>query len=246
MERLQKVIAQAGIASRRKAEKLIEDGRVQVNDKTVVELGTKVRPGKDKVTVDGVPLDREAPVYYLFYKPRKVLSAANDDRGRTTVVDYFPEVKERIFPVGRLDYETSGLMILTNDGEFANELMHPKNRVPKTYIAKVKGKPSPQQLKQLERGIELEDGKTAPAKVKFKTGDKKKDTSIIEVVMHEGKNRQVRRMFEAIDHEIVKLKREQYAFLTLDGLNAGESRPLKPIEVQQLRESAVTKPSKKS
>ncbi|MFC5714153.1 pseudouridine synthase [Thalassorhabdus alkalitolerans] len=240
MERLQKVIANAGVTSRRKAEDLIKEGRVEVNGKKVTELGTKVTPNKDEVRVDGIPIDKEEPVYYVLYKPKQVISAVNDDKGRKVVTDFLPEVEQRIFPVGRLDYDTSGLLLLTNDGEFANLLTHPKNKVNKTYIVKVEGKPSKDALTQLARGIQLEDGKTAPAKVKFQSGNKKRNTSIIEITIHEGKNRQVRRMFEAIGHPVLKLKREKYGFLTLEGMEPGEARALKPIEVKKLRELAVT------
>ncbi len=237
MERLQKVIAQAGVASRRKAEELIIQGRVKVNGKVVTELGSKVTPRKDKVEVDGVPLDRQESVYYLLYKPTGVISSVSDDKGRKVVTDFFG-AEHRLFPIGRLDYDTSGLLLLTNDGEFANLLMHPKYKLTKTYVAKVKGIPSRDKLKQLEKGIMLEDGKTAPAKLKFISGNPKNETSIIEISIHEGRNRQVRRMFEAIGHPVVKLKREMYGFLTLSGLNPGEARTLKPHEIKQLRELA--------
>ncbi|KMK76497.1 pseudouridine synthase [Alkalihalobacillus pseudalcaliphilus] len=242
MERLQKVIAQAGITSRRKAEELIIEGKVTVNGKKVTELGVKVTPNKDKIEVNGIPIDREEPTYHLLYKPTSVISSVTDDKGRKVVTDFI-ETEARLFPVGRLDYDTSGLILLTNDGELANQLMHPKFHIDKVYVAKVKGIPKREELKRLADGIRLEDGKTAPAKVKLISMDKKKQTSIIQLTIHEGRNRQVRRMFEAINYPIMKLKREQYSFLTLQGLNPGESRPLKPIEVKKLKEVAVTKPS---
>jgi len=237
MERLQKAIAHAGVASRRKAEEMIKEGKVTVNGEVVKELGVKVG-SHDKVEVNGIPLQREAPVYFLLYKPRGVISSAEDDKGRTTVVDYFENVQERIYPVGRLDYDTSGLLLLTNDGEFANVLTHPKYEVDKVYIAKVKGIPTRQQIKQLERGVMLEDGKTAPAKAKLVSLDKKKQTAIVELIIHEGRNRQVRRMLDSIGHPVLKLRRERYGFLTLHGLNAGESRELTTHEVKQLRAHA--------
>lgn len=228
MERLQKVIAQSGITSRRKAEELITEGKVKVNGTVVRELGTKVT-GRDRIEVNGVQIEREHPVYFLMYKPSGVITAVSDDKGRKVVTDYFQEiVEERIFPVGRLDYDTSGALIMTNDGTFANELMHPKYKVDKTYIAKIKGIPEREAMKKLERGIMLEDGKTAPARVKFLSGDKKKQTAIIELTIHEGRNRQVRRMLEAIGHPVLKLKRERYAFLDVKGLNPGEFRELTP------------------
>ncbi|HZG73168.1 MAG TPA: pseudouridine synthase [Chondromyces sp.] len=239
MERLQKVIAQAGFASRRKAEQLIIEGKVTVNGKVVRELGTKVSLS-DKVEVEGVPVEGEEKVYFLFYKPRGVISAVTDDKERKVVTDFFPEIEQRIYPVGRLDYDTSGLLLLTNDGEFANLLTHPRYEIDKSYVARVKGIVPRHLLKQLEKGIKLEDGMTAPAKAKVLSVDKRKDRSIIELTIHEGRNRQVRRMFEAIGHQVQKLRRERFAFLTLSGLNAGEWRELTPHEVKQLRTLAET------
>ncbi|MEH7416027.1 pseudouridine synthase [Neobacillus drentensis] len=245
MERLQKVIARAGIASRRKSEELIKEGRVKVNGKVVTELGLKVSPS-DRVEVNGVQIEKEEPVYFVLYKPRGVISSVSDDKGRKVVTDYFSHYKERIFPVGRLDYDTSGLLILTNDGEFANLLMHPKNEIDKVYVAKTKGIPLRENLRKLQRGIHLEDGKTAPAKVKLLSADNKKQTAIVEIAIHEGRNRQVRRMFEAIGNEVLKLKRERYGFLTLSGLKAGEARELTPHEVKQLRALAMDQSKKNS
>ncbi|MBU9714292.1 pseudouridine synthase [Evansella tamaricis] len=239
MERLQKVIAQSGLTSRRKAEELIIDGKVYVNGKKVTELGTKVDPNHDEVVVNGVPLDKEEPVYFMLYKPTGVISSVSDEHGRKVVTDFLP-TENRIYPIGRLDFDTSGLLLLTNDGEFANLLSHPKHKIYKTYIAKVEGMPLRESLKKLEKGIMLEDGKTAPAKVRLKRSDKQKETSIVEIAIHEGRNRQVRRMFEAIGHPVIKLKREEYGFLHLKGMNAGEFRELKPHEVKRLRELAVT------
>jgi 23S rRNA pseudouridine2605 synthase len=238
MERLQKVIAQSGVTSRRKAEELIINGNVTVNGNVIKELGTKVS-SNDKVEVNGVPIEREQPVYYMLYKPTGVISSVSDDKGRKVVTDFFPLVEKRIFPIGRLDYDTSGLLLLTNDGEFANSLMHPKHEMDKVYIAKVKGIPSREQLKSLDRGIKLEDGKTAPAKTKLISSDRKKNTAIVQIIIHEGRNRQVRRMFEAIGCPVMKLKRERYAFLTLVGLKPGEKRELTPHEVKQLRTLAT-------
>ncbi len=239
MERLQKVIAHAGIASRRKAEELILQGKVTVNGEVVKQLGTKVGPN-DVVEVNGIKVEKEEPVYFLFYKPKGVVTTVKDDKKRKTVLDFFPEVTERIYPVGRLDYDTSGILLMTNDGEFANLLTHPKYEIEKEYVAKVNGIPTKEQLKQLEKGIRLEDGMTAPAKVKLKSVDRKKKTAIVEIVIHEGRNRQVRRMFEAIGCPVLKLKRERYAFLTLQGLNAGEWRVLTPHEVKLLKQLAKT------
>lgn len=234
MERLQKVIAHAGFASRRKAEELIIDGQVKVNGKVVKELGMKVS-SSDRVEVNGIPVEREEPVYFLFYKPRGVISSVKDDKGRKVVTDFLPGIKQRVYPIGRLDYDTSGLLLLTNDGDFANLLMHPRSEIEKVYVAKIKGIPSREKVRSLERGIKLEDGKTAPAKVKVISIDKKKQTAILEIAIHEGRNRQVRRMLEAVGHPIMKLKRERYGSLTLQGLSVGEMRELTPHEVKQLR-----------
>jgi len=238
MERLQKVIAHAGVASRRQAETLILEGKVKVNGQVIRELGTKVGVN-DRVEVNGSLLTKESPVYFLLYKPRAVLSTVNDDKGRKTIQDFFHHVPERIYPIGRLDYDTSGLILVTNDGEFANLLMHPRYRIDKTYVAKVKAIPKREQLRLLEKGVQLEDGKAAPAKVKLLSSDRSKGTAIVEITIHEGRNRQVRRMLEAISAPVMKLKRERYAFLDLIGLNPGESRPLNPKEVKQLRNLAL-------
>ncbi|WP_210469221.1 pseudouridine synthase [Sporosarcina sp. 6E9] len=239
MERLQKVMAQAGIASRRKSEELIVKGKVKVNGVVVTELGTRVS-STDQVEVEGIQIVKEENVYYLLYKPRGVISTANDDKGRKTVVDFFPHIEERIFPVGRLDYDTSGVIILTNDGDFSYLMTHPKFEIKKTYIAKVKGIPSRDNLRKLERGIELEDGMTAPANVKMQSMDKKAQTAIVEITIHEGRNRQVRRMFDAIGCPVDSLKREEFAILSTRGLNAGEARELTLHEVKQLRVLAET------
>ncbi|MGV3488959.1 MAG: pseudouridine synthase [Tuberibacillus sp.] len=242
MERLQKVIAQAGMASRRKAEQIIKEGRVKVNGEVVKELGTKVSP-KDRIEVDGIPVERENPVYFLLYKPTGVISSVKDEKGRKVVTDFFPGVEERIFPVGRLDYDTSGVLILTNDGDFANKLMHPRYKIEKEYVATLNGIPDKKMLRKLANGVHLEDGKTAPAKVTLVTADRKRNTSVVNIAIHEGKNRQVRRMFEAIGFNVLRLKRERYGFLNLNGLAKGEYRELKPHEVKKLRELAVTQPS---
>ena len=244
MERLQKVIAQAGVTSRRKAETLIEEGRVKVNGKVVTELGTKVSE-RCKIEVNGIPVEREEPVYFLFYKPTGVISTVEDDKGRKAVTDYFHEIEERVFPVGRLDYDTSGALLLTNDGDFANKLMHPSYHVDKVYVVKVKGLMNKETIQKLERGVQLEDGKTSKARARILSVDKQKEKSIVELTIHEGKNRQVRRMFETLGFPVQKLKRERYGFLELTGMNPGDYRELKPFEVKQLRNQAVTQNSKK-
>lgn len=239
MERLQKIIANAGITSRRKAEALIADGKVAVNGHVVKELGAKADIQKDEIIVNGVPIEKEEPVYYLLYKPSGVISSVKDESDRKVVTDFI-QTDKRIYPVGRLDFDTSGVLIMTNDGDFANQLMHPKYKVEKSYFAKVEGVPSREAIKKLNKGIQLEDVKTAPAFVKVRKSDTKKGTSIVELTIHEGRNRQVRRMLEAIGHPVVKLKRERYGILDLKGLNAGEYRELKPHEVKKLRDLAVT------
>lgn len=240
MERLQKVIAYAGVASRRKAEQLIVEGKVKVNGVVVKELGTKVA-NSDTIEVEGVKLEKEDKVYFLLYKPRAYISAVTDDKGRKTVTDIFKKhVHQRIFPVGRLDYDTTGLLLLTNDGDFSNLMTHPKFKIDKTYIARVKGIPTKQGLMKLQTGIKLEDGKTAPAKVSMTSFDESAGKAICEITIHEGRNRQVRRMFEAIGTPVVKLKRERFAFLDLTGLSPGEYRLLTKHEVKLLRVLAET------
>lgn len=232
-ERLQKVIAQSGLTSRRKAEKLIAEGKVKVNQKMVTELGTKVRP-HDEIEVEGVPLEKEAPVYYMLYKPRGVISSVKDDKGRKTFLDFFPEVEERIYPVGRLDYDSSGLILLTNDGEFANRLMHPSHGIEKVYVARLHGIPSKKELASLRKGIKADGDLLKAVRYKVITEDRKKNTMTLELTLVEGKNRHVRRMMEGLGYPVSKLKREKYGLLTLKGLGAGDTRALTPKEVKQL------------
>lgn len=237
MERLQKVIAQSGVASRRKAEELIRQGQVEVNDKIVTEMGVKVNKG-DKIAVSGVPLSQEENVYFMLYKPRGVISAVSDDKGRKVVTDFLPGVAERIYPVGRLDYDTTGLLLLTNDGDFANLLTHPKHEVNKTYIAKVKGVPFPQDLKPLTKGIKIDGWQTAPAQFRIISTDNVKQTAIVELVIHEGRNHQVKKMLEAVGFPVTKLKRELYGDLDLVGLKPGQYRALTRKEIRSLMDSA--------
>ena len=233
MERLQKVMAHSGVASRRKSEQMILEGRVSVNGKKVTELGYKVA-NRDLIEVDGVPVYQEEPVYFALYKPRGVISAVSDDKGRKVVNDLFPGVSERIFPVGRLDYDTSGLLIMTNDGEFANVLTHPKHEVNKTYVAKVKGVAANEELRMLARGVKIDGRKTAPAKYNILSTDRTKGTSIIELTIHEGRNHQVKKMLEAVGFPVLKLKREKIGSLDLIGLTSGRYRELSKKEVSQL------------
>ncbi|WP_010650736.1 pseudouridine synthase [Oceanobacillus massiliensis] len=237
-ERLQKVIAQSGITSRRKAEQLIIDGKVKVNGQTVTELGTKVT-GDDNVEVNGVPLEKEAFVYYMLYKPRGVISSLKDDKNRKVVIDLMEDVSERVFPVGRLDYDTSGLLLLTNDGNFANLLMHPKHGVEKVYVAKIKGILDKRELGRLKRGVKAEKDLLKATNYAILSTDKKKNTMIIELTLQEGKNRHVRRMMEQLGYPVMKLKRERYGTLTLDGLKPGDYRALTPKEIKQIRNSAM-------
>ncbi len=232
MERLQKVIANSGYCSRREAEKLIVSGRVSVNNKIITELGTKVSDN-DEISIDGVKLSKEQKEYYLLYKPRGVVSTSHDDKGRKTVVDLI-NTNARIYPVGRLDYDTTGVLLLTNDGELSNLLTHPKNNVDKIYIAKIKGILDVGSIKKLENGVIIDGYKTSKARVKVRRIDKKNNTSIVQITIHEGKNHQVKKMFEAVGHEVLKLKREVFAFFTTGDLNAGEYRRLTIKEVKQL------------
>lgn len=234
MDRLQKVIANSGVASRRKAEELISQGKVSVNGEVITELGTKVSE-KDEILVNGIVINREEKVYYLLNKPREVISSAHDEHNRKTVVDLIDEDK-RIYPVGRLDYDTTGLIILTNDGELTNLLTHPSNEIDKVYVAKIKGTLTPSEIMALKKGVVIDDYKTSKSKVKVKSIDKKNDTSIVEIIIHEGKNHQVKKMFEAVNHEVLKLKRERIGFLDLTGLNSGEYRKLNHKEVSKLYE----------
>jgi len=231
-KRLQKYLAGAGIASRRKAEELILAGRVMVNGETITELGTKVYPG-DVVFFDGQAVKSEALEYHLLNKPEGVLSTVSDPQGRQTVTQLVPS-PARLFPIGRLDQDTTGLIILTNDGELAHRLMHPRFEVDKVYRAEVEGVPDEEDLDRLRQGIMLDDGFTSPAQVEFvKVTD---SSAVLEMTIHEGRKRQVRRMFEATGHPVVKLHRKKYAMLNDAGLTAGESRPLAPKEVKQLQQ----------
>ncbi|PYI55245.1 pseudouridine synthase [Paenibacillus flagellatus] len=239
MERLQKVLAQAGVASRRKCEEYIEAGRVQVNDETVTTLGVKVDPDVDAIKVDGRPINRQKKTYLLFNKPRGVITSAKDPEGRKVVADYLHGVKERVYPVGRLDYDTEGLLLLTNDGELANLLTHPKHHVPKTYHATVKGVPHGELLDKLRTGVQLEDGMTAPAEVEYVDINPDKNETIVSITIYEGRNRQVRRMFDAIKFPVEKLRRVQFGPLTVSGLMRGKYRALTAAEVAELRDSAV-------
>ncbi|MCI1693040.1 pseudouridine synthase [Aneurinibacillus aneurinilyticus] len=234
MERLQKIMAQAGVASRRKCEELIVSGRVKVNGVTIQELGYKADAVRDEIEVDGKKIARENHVYFLLNKPTGYITSVTDPQGRKTVLDLMKGIEERIYPVGRLDYDTSGLLLLTNDGEFANRITHPRHELDKVYEATVRGRMEEDALIQLRQGIALEDGMTAPAgAVRLRFNEKSK-TTLIRLTIHEGRNRQVRRMCEAVGHPVRKLKRVRLAFLTLEGVPEGGYRPLTAEEVARL------------
>lgn len=230
MERLQKVIAQAGIASRRKAEELIKDGKVKVNGEVITELGTKVSES-DKVEVNNKPIEKETKEYYLLNKPRGVITTTNDEHGRKTVTDLI-ETSSRIYPVGRLDYDTTGAILLTNDGEFANILMHPSNKIDKVYLAKLEGIIKGEQINALKNGIMLDDILVKASRVKLKKVNQENSTSMVEITIHEGKNHQVKRMFESVGFHVEKLTRERIGIFDIKNLKSGQYRKLTPKEVQ--------------
>jgi len=232
MERLQKIIANSGYCSRRKAEELIEKGKVSVNGITITDLGTKANVS-DTIIVEGNKIETSNKEYILLYKPRGIVSTTNDEKGRKTVVDLV-DTENRLYPVGRLDYDTSGLLLLTNDGELTNLLIHPKNEIQKQYIAKIDTAVNPQIIKKLSSGVIIDGKKTRADRVKIKKLDRRKNKTIIEIVIHEGKYHQVKRMFEEIGYNVESLKREKFAFLDLKGLKSGEYRHLTTKEVKIL------------
>ena len=233
MERLQKVIANSGYCSRRKAEEEIKKGHVTVNGRVVMELGTKVDT-QDVVEINGTVIKKEEnKEYILLYKPRETITSVHDDKGRKTVLDCI-DSEVRVYPVGRLDYDTTGLLLLTNDGELANLLMHPKTEIDKVYVAKIRGILTGAEINRLKNGIVIDGRKTAKAKIKVRKSDRKTMTSIVEITIHEGRNHQVKKMFEHVGHEVLKLKRERFAFLDLKGLRSGEYRYLSIKEVKKL------------
>ncbi|QKS45376.1 rRNA pseudouridine synthase [Paenibacillus cellulosilyticus] len=239
MERLQKILAQAGIASRRKCEELILTGQVEVNGVQVTTLGAKADPNEDVITVNGKPIETEAKLYIMLNKPKGVITSASDPQGRKVVSDFLAGIKQRVYPIGRLDYDTEGLLLLTNDGEFANLLTHPKHHVPKTYLATVEKVPHGEKLDQLRKGVELEDGMTAPAEVEYQDIELDNKEATIRITIYEGRNRQVRRMFDAIGHPVLRLKRVKFGELGLQNLKRGGWRPLTPKEVAELRAEAA-------
>ncbi|MDQ0285699.1 23S rRNA pseudouridine2605 synthase/16S rRNA pseudouridine516 synthase [Desulfofundulus luciae] len=238
MERLQKVMARAGVASRRHCEELIAAGMVKVNGQVVTRLGTRVDPEKDTIEVAGrvLPRQPQEKVYILLNKPRGYVTTVKDPQGRPKVMDLLRGIKLRVYPVGRLDYDSEGLLLLTNDGELAFALTHPRHQVPKTYLVLVKGLPGNDKLDRMAGGLVLEDGPTAPAKVRLV--GKKNGNAFLEITIHEGKKRLVRRMCAHIGHPVLRLKRIRIGSLTLKGLKPGRYRFLTREEIRQLRQAA--------
>ena len=234
--RLQKFLAEAGVASRRKCEELIAQGKVEINGQIVTAQGTKVT-GEETIKVDGREIRQEQKkVYILLNKPVGYISTAKDEFSRKTVLDLVDTVKERVYPVGRLDYDTSGLLLLTNDGELANKLTHPKHEIPKVYRAMIQGEISEEDVNSLQSGITIEEYKTAPAKVHVIDPGKKE--SIIEITIHEGKNRQIRKMFEVLGYIVLRLKRVAIGPLVIEGIDEGNWRYLRKKEIDSLRKAA--------
>lgn len=239
-ERLQKIIAAAGITSRRAAEELILAGRVAVNGTVVTELGSKADPQKDQITLDAQTIKPAEKLYYvLLHKPAGYVTSLKDPQGRQLVTELVKDIGERLFPVGRLDYNSEGLLLLTNDGEWANRLMHPRHQVDKEYHVRVRGKIDPQQIKKLAEGVELEDGPTGATTVRLLKSDQSNDW--LSVTIREGRNRQVRRMCAAVGLFVVRLRRIRYGNLTLGGLQPGEYRLLTKQEAQALDAPAPEK-----
>lgn len=244
-ERLQVVLARFGIASRRGVVTLIEDGKVEVNGKIVFEKGFRVDAAKDSIRVDGEDLPTggsQKKVYFAFNKPKGVMTTLQDPFAESTVADFFKDISERVFPVGRLDRDTTGLLILTNDGELAFRLTHPKFGVPKRYIARVLGDVSEKSIKYLEAGVELEEGMTAPCKIELHRQGRR-ETELF-VILHEGKKRQIRRIFDKVGHRVIELARLNYGSLGLGDLKPGEKRELTSREVKALYDATGVKPGK--
>lgn len=235
MERLNKFLAHAGVGSRRHCEELILRGRVQVDGKVVRELGTKVEPTQE-VCVDGQPLKQERPVYYLVNKPRGYLCTNHDPAGRPLAIDLVPQVPQRVYTVGRLDEDSEGLLLLTNDGDLAFRLMHPRFGVEKTYLVQVAGHPEKEDLQQLLKGVWLSDGHVRARRIKRLKSQG--ESTWLEIVLSEGKNREIRRMLARLKHKVMRLRRTALGPLILGRLAAGKSRPLRAIELDQLRRAS--------
>lgn len=237
-ERLQKVLSHAGVCSRRKAEELITKGQIRVNGRVVRELGSEADPMRDTIEVMGEVIRRERPKYFLFYKPDRVITSLSDPEGRRTVADYFRNVRERVFPVGRLDYHSEGALLMTNDGELDNLLTHPRYQVNKVYEVTVRGRFSPKAAEKMAKGVKIDTGVTAPCEIEILEYNKEKNKTKVRMTLHEGKNREIRKMMEAFHHMVFELVRVQYAFLTLAGLKRGEYRKLTREEVKKLYDLA--------
>ena len=232
-ERLQKILAKAGIASRRKAEELIREGRVRVDGRVVTEMGTKVDPDIQEIQCNGLPVSiPEKKVYILLHKPAGILSTVHDPQGRPIVTDLLKNVTERVYPVGRLDLNTEGALLLTNDGELAQKILHPRNEVNKTYVARVRGRPDKTTLASLSGGILLEGRKTWPAEIEVLQMEQQE--AVIKIVIHEGRKRQVRKMFEAVGHPVLQLKRTAYGRLELGELAPGKYRYLNSRDIKMI------------
>ena len=241
-ERLQKVLSQAGVASRRLAEELIVQGRVQVNGVTVTALGTKADPGTDEIKVDGRRIKvQQRKRYILLYKPRGFITSRSDPQGRPTVLDLLRAVREYVYPVGRLDYDSEGLLLLTNDGELAARLTHPRHEVDKVYEARVRGVPDDHVLERLAKGVTIDGHRTAPAKVRLLDPPNKRpaenEQARIELAIHEGRQRQVRKMFDAVGHPVVRLKRVRIGPIEDPDMPSGHWRELTPQEVARLQKA---------
>ncbi len=239
MERLQKVIAKAGVCSRRKAEVLITEGKVKVNGHVVTTLGTTVSED-DKIYVDGKLLKSESKAYYVLNKARNTISSVSDEKGRKTVLEGL-NIGKRIYPVGRLDFDTTGVLILTNDGELANALLHPSKEVNKVYIATIEGSISDEELTKLETGVVVDGKTTSPCKAERTKVNKEKNKTIVKLTIHEGRNHQVKKMFEAINKKVLKLHREEFAGISSKGLYEGQHRKLTFEEVKSLKNLAYNK-----
>jgi 23S rRNA pseudouridine2605 synthase len=236
-KRLQKILSEIGVASRRGAEELIIEGRVTVNGRIAI-LGMKADPVRDHIKFDGKLISRPEPkVYLIFNKPRNVVTSLRDPEGRPTVKDYLKNVKYRVFPVGRLDYDSEGLLLLTNDGDFAQAILHPSKKISKSYHVKVKGSLEEEDIKKLRAGVKLEDGITAPAKLqKIRSTE---NNIWVEITIHEGRKRQIRRMLEQIGHPVLKLKRIRINGIELGNLKPGEYRYLKPEEISKMKKEVI-------
>jgi len=233
MERLQKVIAASGYTSRRKAEELISKGKVMVNNEIVTELGYKVN-SKDEIIIEGLKLEKEEFEYYLFNKPRGIITTTKDDKGRKTVMDFF-ESNKRLYPVGRLDYDTTGALLITNDGDFANLMSHPSQMVNKIYLAKLEGIINGEAINKIKDGIKIDGSMIYPSRVKLKRKDKKTNTSFVEIIVHDGKNHEIKKIFEAVGYRVEKLTREAYGPFCLETLKSGESRKISAYDIKKIK-----------